>query len=112
MKKSKYTTAARKAMDYDYLDKLTLTEKEFLEAFNNANYAGNIKDLKKVSPKLKKEFEAANNSRNRDILNKLAPGGDVSEFTDQESPADSFGSMAEVAAKNRGKARNAYRLKK
>lgn len=68
----KYNLKSRAELfDYDYIDKLSDKEKEWLntfsEEFNNANFRHGKKILHK-SKALKKDCYGMNNRRNRDIL--------------------------------------------
>lgn len=72
-------------IDFDYVDKLTDKEKEFLntfsEEFNNANFSHGKKILHK-SRALKKDCYGMNNRRNRDILTRAKAMGNIEYIED------------------------------
>lgn len=77
--KSEFNLRSRQELyDWDYLDKLTDKEKEWLntfsEEFNNANFNHGKKILHK-SKALKKDCYSKNNARNRDILTRQKAQG-------------------------------------
>lgn len=67
-------------IDYDYVDKLSDKDKEWLNTFSeeyiNANFNHGKKILHKTQP-LKKNCYDRNNARNRDILTRAKAAGDV-----------------------------------
>lgn len=87
----KYNLKSRSDLyDFDYLDKLSDKEKEWLntfsEEFNNANFNHGKKILHK-SKLLKKDCYGMNNRRNRDILTMQKAKGAIlyiEELTDGE----------------------------
>lgn len=71
MKKQRYSALVGKHFnDIDYKQKLDAESLAFLEAFEMAEFGGSINELKKmrqVPDKLKKEFSDQHNARRRDI---------------------------------------------
>lgn len=65
-------------IDYDYIDKLSDKEKEFLNSFTEEFIGANLKHKGKKlhrSAKMKKDCYDRNNARNRDVLTKAAITG-------------------------------------
>lgn len=80
-------------IDYDYVDKLSKEDKEFLNSFTeeyvNANLKHKGKKLHKTK-KLKKDRYDANNARNRCIMTKAKASGKLDYSEDIQDKLDSL----------------------
>lgn len=70
---SAYPKAKQQFLDQDYIEKLNEDERAFLAKFNAEYVSGTVTEVKPLhrTKKLKKKIYDANNSRNRDLLNKI-----------------------------------------
>lgn len=97
--------AAYQHMDYDYLDKLSSEEQEFMEKFNQEYYldsTGQVLDLtKKAAKKREQKSHSDSNARRRCLILKYAVPLTGNEYHNTENPTDALIEAIDIANGNK-----------
>lgn len=87
----------RDAIDYDYVDKLSEEEKQWLNNFTEEFIGGSFnKNKKQIHPdELKKDCYGRNNSRNRCVYSRAQARNNVKDVSNKKSDESEFIKMAD-----------------